>query len=71
MSLRATLIRPTKVEATVTESELQWIIYTTAAAILNPSGQISPSILYDSNVIPKSRGRRGCKEIGNSCQRSR
>jgi hypothetical protein len=58
MSLRAALIRPTKVGATVTESELQWIVHTAAAAILNPSGPISLSILYEADVISKSRGRR-------------
>jgi hypothetical protein len=37
----------------VTESELQWIVHTVAAAILNPSEKISPSHLYTADVFRK------------------
>ena len=37
LSRRAKLVRPAVPGAAVTESEVQWIVYTVALAILNPS----------------------------------
>jgi hypothetical protein len=46
---RAALARPTEAGAEVTKAELQWVVFTVALAILNPSKLISTELVPVDN----------------------